>query len=803
MTGVRMRTAVAVLAALALLLLPAGGLATALPLAASPAHTQQSADDQYLQLAIDSVAPNAVTTTSDPFIVVTATVANVGDSTVDDISVRMQRAPAINQSTQLRTSLQRDTNNFTVTGDFVTVADRLTAGQKKQFTLTLPLRSTTATSLDIAEPGVYPLLLNVNGAPESGSQARLDEARFLLPVLGVPADPTAPPAPAPDPDAETPAEPAAGAAVPAPTNTPVATTVLWPLADRPRLAPGNPGSLDQQVKLLDDDLATSLAKGGRLDNLVGALESALRPSADKDGKLAQSVCLAIDPDLLITVSNMTRGYQVLDDPADPNSGTRAGSGATAAADWLERVRALAGGRCSMAVPFGQTDLVGVHAANNIELSRSAVVTPADIVNNILGTTTKRGIVWPATGALNDDTAVGLRQLGTTVAILPGNGVDTTTEGVPATPDLVRLPNVVDNEPSERLDPAMRAATFDVSTAVAMAAVGADPQTPAFTPDRARYDLSQDSRPARLQDALGALSWGALTPVPDRARSLLVAPPQDWGVDGIEARAVLAHVSTLLQSGLATARSLDDLVGKTPDTRGFTLVYPEQALEDASPDTIRTRTAEQAGRIDLLSNALVDDPQSDLSPGRFTAPLREDLLRAMSVSGRYDDRRAAADATGHFRVGTTTSAVDGLFESVTVLAPGGVFTLASEQSPLLLVARNDLPVGIKVKLLIDAPEAMTITDIGVQQLPPRGSRQLQVPAEVNDSRNLTVDVALTTPDGHSLGDATTVSVRSNAYGKVLAIITACAGALLLALAGRRLWHRFRGQPDPADEGFERQ
>jgi hypothetical protein len=98
--------------------------------------------------------------------------------------------------------------------------------------------------------------------------------------------------------------------------------------------------------------------------------------------------------------------------------------------------------------------------------------------------------------------------------------------------------------------------------------------------------------------------------------------------------------------------------------------------------------------------------------------------------------------------------------------------------------------------------MTISDVGVTQLPARGSRTITVPAEVDDKRNLSVDFSVTTLDGTRLGEVSTVSVRSNAYGQALAIITACAGALLLLLAGRRLWHRFRGQPDPADEGYER-
>ena len=43
----------------------------------------------------------------------------------------------------------------------------------------------------------------------------------------------------------------------------------------------------------------------------------------------------------------------------------------------------------------------------------------------------------------------------------------------------------------------------------------------------------------------------------------------------------------------------------------------------------------------------------------------------------------------------------------------------------------------------------------------------------------------------------LSVHSNAYGLVLFLITVTAGAVLTVLTGRRLWHRFRGQPDRAD------
>ena len=92
--------------------------------------------------------------------------------------------------------------------------------------------------------------------------------------------------------------------------------------------------------------------------------------------------------------------------------------------------------------------------------------------------------------------------------------------------------------------------------------------------------------------------------------------------------------------------------------------------------------------------------------------------------------------------------------------------------------------------------MAVTDIGEQELPP-GYLPLRIPIEIHFTQRVAVDVALRTPDGVPLGQPVRLSVHSNAYGKVLFFITMTAGAVLVTLTGRRLWHRFRGQPDPAD------
>ena len=106
----------------------------------------------------------------------------------------------------------------------------------------------TCRRCDIDEPGVYPLLVNVNGTPDYGAPARLDDARFLLPVLGVPPEPRR------EPSAD-----ALAAVVPPDTSKPVRLTMLWPLG-RPAAAgaQARPGGTTP-VRLIDDELATSLA----------------------------------------------------------------------------------------------------------------------------------------------------------------------------------------------------------------------------------------------------------------------------------------------------------------------------------------------------------------------------------------------------------------------------------------------------------------------------------------------------------------------------------------------------------------
>ncbi|HEU0191267.1 MAG TPA: DUF6049 family protein [Mycobacterium sp.] len=724
----------------------------------------------FVAVRIDSVTPDVLTARSDPVVTVTGTVTNVGDRPVHDIMVRLEHAAAVATSAGLRTSLAGTVDQYQPVDTFVTVAAELQRGQDTHFSLSAPLRSPNGPALDIDRPGVYPVLVNVNGTPDYGEPARLDDARFLLPVTGLPGTPERP-----RPGSEPP--PGATGA------QPVRLTVLWPLADRPRLAPGIPGGT-VPVRLTDDDLATSLAPGGRLDSLLSAVESATSPEADPDQALIRSVCLAADPDLLVTVNAMVGGYVVAASPDD--STVRPGTGQGAAAAWLGRLRGLAHRMCIAPIPYAQADLGALHRVGDPGLAAIAAQRPADIIDRILDVNSLRDVTPLGDGPLTADAVSLLDGLGDTVAIVPG---DCSAERAPGDP-----PATADVGPL-RVSRRVAVAPFDPAVGAALAAVGTDPATPTYLDPSLAIPLQHESAAARRQDALGALLWRGLAPADSTGapRTEVVLPPTFWSPRADDAQAVLTALTAGFRAGSAVPQPLPAAVAAA---RATAAEPPQPPADGPVPgrfdigvvDTI----ADQAGRLWGLTSALTTDTRTGLTGDQYTAPLREDMLRALSQSQPPDLRNELA-AT---RLASTARTIDDLFGAVTIVHPADSYTLATEHSPLPLALRNDLAVPIRVRLQVDAPAGMTVADVGEIDLPP-GYLPLRVPVEVHFNQRVAVDVALTTPGGLPLGESARLSVHANAYGMVLFLITVTAGTVLAALTARRLWHRFRGQPDRAD------
>lgn len=748
----------------------------AVPAVMPSAAAGEPGSGSFVQIRIDDVTPDVVSTTSDPVVTVVGTVTNVGDRPVRDVMVRLEHAAAVTSSAELRTNLAGSVEQYEPVSDFITIAPELQQGQRVPFTLSYPVGSVDLPSLNIEEPGVYPALVNVNGTPDYGAPARLDDARFLLPVLGVPRDPAVV------------GDDPLSAVTPPDTSRPVRMTVLWPIADKPRLAAGLPGATTP-VRLADDDLATSLAEGGRLDTLLGAAEFATSDPVDPDGQLRGALCLAVDPDLLVTVNAMTLGYVVNENPfGGINSPTRPGTGQAAATDWLNRLKALAQRVCITPTVYAQADLGALQRVGDPGLSATAVTEPADIVDQILGATSLRGatllgdgtLTAPVVGLLSD-----LNRQGQTVAVAAGeiSPQDTADGTVPP----------VDVTP-RRYSPHVVSAPFDPALGAALAGAGTDPAAPSYLGAELAVPVRQDSEVARRQDALAALLWRGLRP-DETPRTQIVMPPLAWNLSADDAQAMLTTVGTAIRSGLAAPRPLSALIAESavlPPDDTPPPAEPAGATNARFSDGVIGAISGTTGRLWGLTGALTVDERTGLTGPQYTAPLREDMLRALSQTVPTDARNGLAEQ----RVRTVADTVDDLFGAVTVVNPGGSYTLATERSPLPLALRNDLPVPIRVRLNIDAPPGMTVDDMGEIVLPP-GFLPLRVPIEVHFTQRVAVDVALRTADGLPLGEPVRLSVHSNAYGKVLFVITLSAGAVLFLLAGRRLWHRFRGQPDRAD------
>lgn len=724
----------------------------------------------FVQVRIDQVSPDVVTTTSDPVVTVSGMVTNIGDRPVRDVMVRLEHASAVSTSAALRTSLDGSTDQYEAAADFLTVSPELQRGQQAGFTLSAPLRSLTKPSLAVDKPGIFPVLVNVNGTPDYGAPARLDNARFLLPVVGVPPDKAggaeAAPAVAPE------------------TTKPVWITMLWPLADRPRLAPGVPGGTIP-VRLIDDDLANSLANGGRLDTLLSAAELATSRDVDPDGAVGRALCLAVDPDLIVTVNAMTAGYVVSNSPDGPaqlpGTPTHPGTGQAAAGTWLNRLRALAHRTCVAPLPYAQADLDALQRVNDPGLSSTAIVSNGEIIDRILDVTSVRGAALLPNGPLT----------GRAVTLLNANDATVAVAAADLSAQDAADAGSADVAP-HRLSPQVVAAPFDPAVGAALAGAGSNPTVPTYLDPSLAIRVNHDSATARRQDALGAMLWRSLTP--DAApRTQILVPPAVWSLPGDDAQFILTALATSIHSGLAVPRPLPALVAdaaariEPPVPPG---AYPSE--RGRFSDDITGQIAGQVGRLWKLTSALMTDERTGLTGPQYTAPLREDMLRALSESVPPDTRNGLAQQ----RLSVVGTTINDFFGSVTIVNPGGSYTLATEHSPLPLALHNGLAVPIRVRLQVKAPPGMTVTDVGEIELPP-GYLPLRVPIEVNFTQRVAIDVGLRTPDGTVLGEPVRLSVHSNAYGKVLFAITLTAAAVLVTLAGRRLWHRFRGQPDPAD------
>lgn len=725
------------------------------PFTATATAAPESAVDGRgpLRLDLSDMTPRLVTADGPDSLTVHGTLTNSGSVPIDDLVVRVQRSGALETEGELRDALDGNSGADAVTPKFLPLADELAPGASVPVRLVVPLRGDRTLGLALVSPGVYEILVNINGTPRDGQEARLVAIRLLLPVLSLPPDPAIP--------ASKPVPPTDGPAVP--------FSMLFPITDVPRLLPGLPN----ETLLRDDTLAASFAPDGRLGGLVAALGE-LAPAGSR---ARSSTCLAIDPDLVQTATLMKDGYQVLGPDGAPVPGT----GSAVAGQWLDKLAAVARSGCVVALPYADADLVAMTRAGLGDTAAAAIRDGRQVLTDLLKTSVLPSVTWPAGGFADEATLATLAGGGASTVVLSADGVEQgrnrQTSGivpVAGAPAAGRLTAVLS-------DPLLT-----------LAAEGPDPAVPVRKPAPGAAvmptTVTGTVGPLSTQDAIGAITYRTADgPSPDGP--LVLAPPHRWTADGTGARALLAAVGKLLDTGKLIPRPLEEAIAQGPPATAAArpLKYPNSAggkeIPAAAVATIRT-TAED---ITDLRSAVVEPSPLGAPPDNMFVPLSRGVVRPASAAlrGDPDAARSAADAAA--------ARIRDLRNMVRVLEPPSSYSLGTSDAPLPLTVVNGLPVPVKVSIELQSTAGLRIAPVPPLEIPPQGRRQISASAQVTRSGQFTVDATVMSPDGRYLGTSSRLLVRSTAYGTITVWLTASAGGLLVLLVGRRVIRRIRKEP----------
>jgi Family of unknown function (DUF6049) len=732
----------AALGTTALGLLPAVALAApATPVLAAPADDDTTDPERPVQIDVGRFEPRAVTPGAT--VTVTGTLTNTGSAPISGLSVRMQRGAVLTTRAELVADSADPDPATAVEPAFQPIRGELPAGGELDFTY-----SVASEALELNRDGVYPVLLNVNGALPGDQQQRVGELSTYL--------------------VQQPAGPAARTAV----------AWLWPLVERTHRGPTG--------SFLDDGLADAVSDEGRLDRALAVIErlpGTLLPGTEAPTPAVQ-VALAIDPALVEELTIMAAG------PYDVGGEEDAGQGTDAAAAFLERLTAVAAVHPVVALPYGDVDADALHTAGLDDvLTRSLPGTPAgtaadpvgspevdaagatpsedaepappedesgvgagaELLAEALDAEPRTDLAWAPGGSLGEGALTTLRAGGIDLVVLDGGGV---SEGDAAV-------GLSGNRASARATVATAAGPLDalVADSTLGQVVGSAQQ------------VAGGARMAE-QRYLADLALLSMQAPPGSEPTVLVAAPRDVdaGLEG--AGAMIADTAALPWLRPATVA---ELAGR-PSAEAGTLVQRVDAatLEPAGLADV----AAAAGIRDDLAGAVAGDADTALSASDAA------ISRATSVAWR-DDPDGFRNSAGALR-----AALDRLRGRVTLLAPAeGTYSLGSTEAPLVLTVRNDLPVAVEVRLQVGArgTRGLSIDDIGLQTLAPGEIKTLSVPTEVRQSGGFAVNAQLTTPDGAPLGDRIQLQVKSTAYGSISLLITFGAAGLLALLFLRRLVH----------------
>ena len=678
---------------------------------ATPA--QAAPGDRPVKVVIEAITPS-VSAPGTP-IEVSGTLVNTNGIPITDLTIRLQRGPALESR---RALADNDSDPVEVNDSstaFVDLAMPLAGGDVLSFSYT-----TTPEALGLSDSGAYPLLVNVNGRSGSDPASRVGEQTLLLPYFDTPP--------------------------PAITQL----SWLWPLVAPPeRNAAGT---------FTGTELATSLSPGGRLDQALAAIEAA--PGRDGSSPAPQPVTLAVDPELLESVSVIAAGdYQLL---VIGQQQTTSSVGSIEAANWLARLRALAASLPVVSLPYADPDIAALISRGEARaVERLLPDGPVgDLVQQILGVEPVRSIAWPPEGSAGNPAVLDMLAEHAVTQVVAAEAL--TFLGRPDGPTL---------------------------NAVSTVETGSGPIT-ALVGDHVLSGLLQTGVSEPGGRALSEQRFLAELVViaaeaPAQSRHLLLTPRRNF--DPATGKALMAAAAQQPWLGQELATNLDTAVA-TPAPR--TLLSPAPGTNAIPEPQLEPLIGAMRARDDFAS--AMTDPATDL------LAIDRALARAATIN------RGPNSVFGQAAVRDAVLAVAGLSATVGILTPAsGTYSLASADAPLVLTVFNDNPfiVEVTIRLAPRGAPGVTTTNV-VRELPAQARTTIAIPANVQRSGAFTVIASASTPAGTPLGTPVPLRVQSTVYGPVALGITFGAAALLVLLFARRsvkYWKRRRSPPPDPETG----
>lgn len=657
-------------------------------------------------------------------------ITNNSGAALSELAVRVQRAAPVTSVSAARAALAAEQSTYSVSSGFVPVNAEIAPEETHSFAVRID-----TDALGITEPGVYPILLNVNGEIGSGGQQYLTSQRTLLQVGELDSRDTP-----------------LSVVVPVTANTNI-------VSGETGEAPGNPPLI-----LSSEQLAQDISAQGRLTGLLDTFRG------------SEGVCLALDPEVVQTVSRMADGYQVATERPNPVArkprlrdswGTQhkgiastPGLGAEDAKLWMTKLQAMAqSGQCLVAMPWANAELNAVAGVGNPALTSEAVNRGAPLLSQLLEVPIRGDVIIPGYGYVEKRTATALSASLTmpSTVLVAGNTM-------PA--------------PVTTLDPQLKGVGFATELSALLATLGDTPATPGYANQWQRFDYRLDSCIARRGSAMAGIALA----VKETKDPVLAVLPSDLQIE--DATALQGQLRALFGSGRATPMSLHDVVAQPPTATAEAASTP---FEDPTvvADTEMLRASQQAKSIDDLTSLMINDPNIALTPKGFTDPLRHDLLRALTANGRrtimgHDFRNEFTDT----QLNANRDILQQLRSSVVLLPPGNVYTRTSESSPLLIVAENGLPLPVDARIAYSGPEDALIEVVDSLKIPARGSITTQMMADLPDTTGRTdLTVWLASQTGAPISFPVDISVQTRSG--LLSI--GAVGIALLAVLGYAVFH----------------